>query len=244
MKNIFNIIITVLIILIIILTTLFIKKYMEEEEVRRELNEAIIPRKITSEELVDIEGEITLLKQKYNNDEVYGILSIGNQTNSIPIVKGIDNKYYLNHSLTKEKNMIGSVFIDYRHDDQSRQINVYGHNSNNYETPLKVLEKYLYDKEYYQSNSIIELKIDDEIRKYQIFSVYETLKKGNEEHMQFNYQNELDWLVHFERMHQRSKYKTDMIFSENDNIIVLQTCILDGKYYNKLIILVAKELTN
>ncbi len=242
---IFDIIITIIIIAIIVLSILLYFKNKEEAKTRQELIEAVIPRKIPTEEMLEdesIKNEIDELKIKFNNSDVYGILSIGSQDTSIPIVKGSDNDYYLNHSITKADSIIGSVFIDYRHNATSRQINIYGHNSGNYDPPLRILEKYLFSEEYFRSNPSLELKIDNEVRKYQIFSVYPADKKSKEEHMQFDYQNELDWLTHFERMHQRSLYKTDIVFSENDNVLVLQTCILYGKYQNKLLVVVAKEI--
>ena len=241
---IFDIIITIIIIAIIVLSILLYFKKKEEAKTRQELIEAVIPRKIPTEEMIEdesIKNEIDELKIKFNNSDVYGILSISNQDTSIPIVKGSDNDYYLNHSITKEYSIIGSVFVDYRHGATSRQINIYGHNSGNYDPPLRILEKYLFDEEYFRSNPNLELKIDNEVRKYQIFSVYPADKRSKEEHMQFDYQNELDWLMHFERMHQRSLYKTDIVFSESDNVLVLQTCILYGKYQNKVLVVVAKE---
>ena len=242
---IFNIIITIIIIAIIVLSILLFFKKKEETKTRQELIEAVIPRKIPTADMIEdesIKNEIAELKIKFNNSDVYGILSIGSQDTSIPIVKGSDNNYYLNHSITKEDSIIGSVFVDYRHDVTSRQINIYGHNSGNYDPPLRILEKYLFSEEYFRSNPNLELKIDNEVRKYQIFSVYPADKKSKEEHMQFDYQTEIDWLMHFERMHQRSLYKTDIVFFESDNVLVLQTCILYGKYQNKVLVVVAKEI--
>ena len=242
---IFDIIIAIIIIVIIILSILLYFKKKEENKTKQELIEAVIPRIEPPEEVIDdesIKNEINELKNKFNNDDVYAILSIGNQDTSIPLVKGNNNDYYLSHSITKEDSIIGSVFIDYRHDETSRQINVYGHNSGNYDPPLRILEKYLFNEEYFRSNPTLELKIDNEVRKYQIFSVYPANKKSKEEHMQFNYQSELEWLTHFERMHQRSLYKTDTVFTQNDNVLVLQTCILYGKYQNKLLIVAAREI--
>ena len=241
-----DVIITIIIITIIVLSILLYFKKKEENKTRQELIEAVIPRKISSEEMpvdeASLKNEIEELRIKYNNEDVYGILSIANQDTSIPLVKGDDNNYYLSHSISKENSIIGSVFIDYRHDSSSRQINIYGHNSGNYDPPLRVLENYLFSEKYFNNNLNIELKVDNEVRKYQIFSIYPADNESKEEHMQFDYQSELDWLRHFERMHQRSLYKTNVVFSESDNILVLQTCILYGKYQDKLLIVAAKEI--
>ena len=52
----------------------------------------------------DYSKEINELKEKYNNDDVVGILSFDNTDYSAPIMQGEDNEYYLNHTPDKEDN--------------------------------------------------------------------------------------------------------------------------------------------
>ena len=59
----------------------------------------------------DYSKEINELKEKYNNDDVVGILSFDNTDYSAPIMQGEDNEYYLNHTPDKEDNYMGSIYL-------------------------------------------------------------------------------------------------------------------------------------
>ncbi len=240
-KIILDIIIYIFILVVCVCLVLLYFKRKEDRETIKELEEMVISKEI---EIIDdktVKDYIDEVKNKYNNDDIKGILSIDGLDVSIPIVKGNDNNYYLKHAVNKSKSVMGSVFIDYRNDTDSKQINIYGHNSTRFNPPFKVLEGYL-DQSYYKEHKYFEFMVDDEVRKYQIFSVIIAEKKDSEEHMQFNYKKESDWLKHYQRLKKRSKYKIDVDINKEDKIMVLQTCIF-GKYHNKLLIIVGKEIS-
>lgn len=239
-KIILDIIIYVFIGVVCVCLVLLYFKRKEDNETIRELEETVISKEI---EIVDdktVKDYINELKSKYNNDDIKGILSIDGLDVSIPIVKGKDNSYYLKHAVNKKKSVIGSVFIDYRNNTTSRQINVYGHNSTKFDPPFKVLEEYL-NKDYYEEHKYFEFMVNDETRKYEIFSVIIADKEDTEEHMQFSYKKDSDWLKHYQRLKRRSKYKIDVDVNKDDKIMVLQTCIF-GRYHDKLLVIVGKEI--
>lgn len=239
-KIILDIIIYVFILIVCVCLVLLYFKRQEDNETIKELEETVISEEI---EIVDdktVKDYISELKSKYDNDDIKGILSIDGLDVSIPIVKGKDNSYYLKHAVNKKKSVIGSVFIDYRNNTNSRQINVYGHNSTKFEPPFKVLEGYL-NKDYYEEHKYFEFMVNDETRKYEIFSVIIADKEDTEEHMQFSYKKDSDWLKHYQRLKRRSKYNIDVDVSKDDKIMVLQTCIF-GRYHDKLLVIVGKEI--
>lgn len=239
-KIILDIIIYVIgLVLIVCLILLYFQRKRDNETIK-ELEETVINGEI---EIVDdktVKDYIDELKTKYNNNDIKGILSIDGLDESIPIVKGKDNSYYLSHAVNKKKSIIGSVFIDYRNNLSSRQINIYGHNSTKFNPPFKVLEGYL-NKDYYDEHKYFEFMVNDEVRKYEIFSVIIADKDNDEEHMQFSYKKDSDWLKHYQRLQKRSKYKINVNVSKDDNIMVLQTCIF-GRYHGKLLVIVGKEI--
>ena len=239
-KIILDIIIYVFILIVCVCLVLLYFKRQEDNETIKELEETVISEEI---EIVDdktVKDYISELRSKYDNDDIKGILSIDGLDVSIPIVKGKDNSYYLKHAVNKKKSVIGSVFIDYRNNTNSRQINVYGHNSTKFEPPFKVLEGYL-SKDYYEEHKYFEFMVNDETRKYEIFSVIIADKEDTEEHMQFSYKKDSDWLKHFQRLKRRSKYNIGVDVSKDDKIMVLQTCIF-GRYHDKLLVIVGKEI--
>lgn len=236
----FDIIIYILIVIVIICLILLYFKKKKDDETIKEIEQTVISGDI---EIIDdrtVEDIIDELKEKYNNDDIKGILSIDGLDVSIPIVKGTDNDYYLKHAVNKKKSVIGTAFIDYRNNVDSKQINIYGHNSTKYNPPFKVLEGYL-DEEYYKEHKYFEFMVNNEIRKYEIFSVIIANKSSSEEHMQFNYKKDSNWLKHYKRLSKLSKYKINVSLTEDDNIVVLQTCIF-GKYHDKLLVIVGREI--
>lgn len=239
-KIVLDIIIYAFIIVVCVCLVLLYFKRQEDNETIKELEETVITKDI---EIVDdktVKDYINELRSKYDNDDIKGILSIDGLDVSIPVVKGKDNSYYLKHAVNKKKSVIGSVFIDYRNNTTSRQINVYGHNSTKFNPPFKVLEGYL-NEEYYDEHKYFEFMVNDETRKYQIFSIIIADKEDTEEHMQFSYKKDSDWLKHYQRLKRRSKYKIDVDVNKDDKIMVLQTCIF-GRYHDKLLVIVGKEI--
>ena len=178
------------------------------------------------------------LKDKYSNDEIIALLNLDNYEYSIPIAKNKDNNYYLSHALDKSMSIIGSTFMDYRHNSDSKQINIYGHNSVRYEVPFKELEGYI-KKDYYEKHKYFELKINNEKRIYEIFSVGVVEKSSKEEHMQFNYKTDDEWLNHFNRLKDKNLYDINVDVSGKDSILILQTCLF-GRYSNKLLTISGK----
>lgn len=239
-KIILDIVIYVFIIVVAVCLVLLYFQKQRDNETIKEIEETVISGEI---EIVDdktVKDYIDELKTKYNNNDIKGILSIDGLDVSIPIVKGKDNSYYLSHAVNKKKSVIGSAFIDYRNNLNSKQINIYGHNSTKFNPPFKVLEGYL-NKEYYEEHKYFEFMVNDEVRKYEIFSVVIANKDNDEEHMQFSYKKDSDWLKHYQRLKKKSKYKIDVSVNKDDKIMVLQTCIF-GRYHDKLLVIVGKEI--
>ena len=239
---IFNVLIVVLSIIVVVSFILLIQKKKEKERTLIEIDESKLVKPTNSvEKPISVEEEISNLKKKYNNNDVIGILNI-DDTIYTPVVQTKDNQYYLKYSLSKKRSIIGSVFMDYRVNKDSKQINIYGHNHSNkkYNPPFRVLENYL-NEDYFNSHKNIELKLDNEVLKYEIFSIVIADKVGTEEHMKLKYKKNSDWLKHFNRLKNRSIYKSDATLNEEDKIVVLQTCIY-GKYAGKLLVVVGRRV--
>ena len=239
-KVLLDIIIYVFIVVVMICLVLLYFKKREDTETIKEIKETVVPKEIEIVDEKTVKDYISDLQIKFNNSDIKGILNIDGLDVNIPIVKGKDNDYYLRHAVTKKKSVIGSVFIDYRNNTNSRQINIYGHNSTKFNPPFKVLEGYL-NKDYYNEHKYFEFMVNDEVRKYEIFSVIVADKDSSEEHMQFSYKKDSDWLKHFQRLQKKSKYKINVTVNKNDKIMVLQTCIF-GRYHDKLLVIVGKEI--
>lgn len=204
-------------------------------------------KKNKEQELLAIEGQannelspsekIKELKEKYNNNDIVGIITINGTSINHAFVKTTNNTYYLNHTLSKEKSRIGAVFMDYRNDFNDRQINIYGHNSNKYDVAFKDLVKYK-DVEFIKENDEIEITTVDGVTKYKIVFVK---RSKSDEHMNIKFTTKKEWNNHIKTLRKNALYDTEESITWKDKIIVLQTCLLkDGGNY--LTIIAKKEV--
>lgn len=182
---------------------------------------------------------INSLKDKYQNDDVVGLLNIPNTNINEVIVQGSDNDYYLSHDAYKKNNIIGSTYLDYRTKiNEGRKNLIYSHNSSSLDVPFKTLENY-YDEEYFSKHQFIYL---NDV-KYQIFSVF--IEVSDWSYMNINFENDTKWEEHLQNLKNKSWYDTKVDVKKEDNILILQTCSHHKdykKYKNKYLLVIAKKI--
>ena len=173
---------------------------------------------------------INTAREKYNNNDVVGILQIDNTDYIVPIMQGDDNKYYLKHTPYGEKSSMGSIYLDYRVDiDSSKKLLIYGHNSSNVDMPFKILEEF-YDKDYYDNHKYVEITTSSAKKKYEIFSVF--VETSDFSYMDITFENDDDYLKHINNLKSKSMYDTGVTLSKDDEILILQTCSEHPDYRN------------
>lgn len=187
--------------------------------------------------------QITSLKEKYNNKDVVGTISIDNTEFNTVVMQGNDNSYYLNHLPDKTYNINGSIFLDYRVDiDESDKLLIFGHSSPNYFLPIMIIENYK-DEDYYKEHKYIYLSSIKEVKKYEIFSVFvETLDWS---YMNLNYASKDEYLNHLQNLKSKSFYDTGVEVNKDDKILIMQTCSNMkeySKYSKKYMLVIAKEV--
>ena len=93
------------------------------------VDDSIIAKIETTEDVEEV-NVIKSLREEYNNDDIVGVLTINNADYSTVVTQTNDNSYYLNHSVTKEKDRLGTPFLDYRIDiNNTRKLLIFAHNS-------------------------------------------------------------------------------------------------------------------
>ena len=177
-------------------------------------------------------------KETYGNTDIIGNIKIEGTDIDEYIVQTTDNDYYLKHNLKKEYDIAGSVFMDYRNSIDDKKILIFGHNARKLETvPFHDLEKYL-DKDFYNNNKYIDLKLGDEDSKWIIFSVM-IVKKGDNTHMKLEF-NDDTWMQHLNYLKSNSIYNTGVDIASSDKIVVIQTCNYNPE--NTYILVCAKRI--
>jgi len=232
-------IIIILLIPILVLTTVFIYKNNKEKEFDKFL---LVDEK--KEESIKYQEQITKLQQEYNNEDIVGTLEIINTDYKVPVVQGDDNKFYLKHLPNKEYSIMGSIFLDYRVNiNASRKLLIYGHNSSVYDMPFKILENY-YDENYIKEHPYVIIKTKDNVRKYEIFSIYIALT--DYKYMNVNF-DENSYKEHIKYLREKSMYEINTEMKDDDNILVLQTCSTHKdyqKYKKKYLVISFHEIKN
>ena len=177
--------------------------------------------------------DLDYYKNYYSNNDIVGTLKISGTKINTLLVQGSDNEYYLNHTISKKKSSVGSIYVDYRTNLDAKQINIYGHNSKAVKLMFNELEKYR-SKDFYESHKTIELYDGTKTSIYEIFSVQ--IVTDDYEHMDVVPQNRKS---HLEKL-SNGLYETGIITNEEDDVLVLQTCTYTPK--NSFIIINAKKV--
>ena len=208
-------------------------------------------------ELAEIEALISEEDRKYiedydTNKEIsssfVGTVKFESGLIDLPFVQGPDNDYFLREDWkTSLYSTLGSIFMDYECTLDSENIILYGHNAFSYYdagtddegnklvndelmfTPLK----FLVDEDNYEENKTVYLILENEVREYEIVSVYYCPLEGEgdnvypEEGLAY-YSPEYDD-EYFENYKKKIKeiefYDTDVDFTNEDKFLTLQTCI-------------------
>lgn len=179
--------------------------------------------------------------KEYNdnlNSDIIGKIIIKNDFNILLnsyFVQTNNNDFYLTHDLNKQENKMGTIFLDYRNQLTDRQLNIYGHNAHSDLGPFHILEKYL-DEDFYKQYPNIYLNIDNQLLTYQIFIIAKT---STYEHMNINFYNDYEWNKHINKLKELSIYQIDNSSNINQ-ILILQTCIMDSNPKEYLLIIANK----
>ena len=217
--------IILLISLMLISITLVILSYKKDSTVKNVIkteNKEIITIENNTEKIdIELAEDIDLdeAREKYQNNDIVARLEIPDLFNII-IVHGTDNDFYLNHDLYKKKDNKGTEYLDYRTNTESKQINIYGHNSRTYNIPFRKLEKFL-DKDFFENHEYIVLQTYNSKRIYHILSIKED--SGNYEHMKVN-KSGSEFKEHIDILKSNSINSRELEYDENANILILQTC--------------------
>lgn len=179
---------------------------------------------------------IEYYKKEYSNDEIIAKLEIPNLFNTL-ITQSKDNEYYLNHSISKKHDKKGTEFMDYRVNINSKQINIYGHNSQTYNLPFKKLEKYL-DKNFFDENKYINLSDDNNKSVYQILLIKEI--SDDYEHMKIDI-NEKNVVNHLNKLKENSIHYRELTYNSNTDILILQTCSYNNQDSYYIIVAIKEE---
>ena len=169
-------------------------------------------------------AEYDFEKLKEINTDIVGFIEVDNTNISYPVVKSSDNRYYLNHSYKKEKNNIGSIFLDYRNDldNLSKNNIIYGHgrlDNTMFGSLNNLLDSNNLDS---KESYYITLSTPKSIMTFKIFSVYTIPKEGY--YIKTYFSSNKYFKEFLETIMKRSIYNFNTDVNTSDKILTLSTC--------------------
>lgn len=150
---------------------------------------------------------------------------------SYPIVKGLDNSYYLTHAADHSSTKNGAIFVDYRIDSdpsnpasvlETRNCIIYGHNMRN-GAMFGSLINYR-DQSYYQRHKTMQIYVGHDLYTYHVFSAYESDHIGYTYTYNFSSDEEFQEYITYCMNNRWYITDIDQNVTVNDKIITLSTC--------------------
>lgn len=180
-------------------------------------------------------GFDNLLKQ---NENVVGWITIADTQVDYPILHSKDNVDYLTENYYGEQSIAGSIFLDYRNDITSTDLNtiIYGHRMKD-GSMFQDLTKFL-DEEFFEAHQTFEYDTLYESYEAEIFAVYNTMVDFD--YIKTDFSNDEEYEQLLEEIQERSRYQTDVQVSTDDQIITLSTCEYELDPDNSRLVIQAK----
>ncbi len=163
---------------------------------------------------------LTEYSEKYEDFKFW--LYIEDTTISNYVMQSTDNDYYLYRNIFQQKNVSGSLFLDYRNDPERLQGNniVYGHAMAN-GTMFGMLNRFR-KEEYFDTHQMIYTYSASEVTVWRIFSAYDTTTDNY--YIQTYFASDEEYLQFLRTAQSNSLYSTDIVLTSQDDILTLSTC--------------------
>jgi len=161
-------------------------------------------------------------RERTGNPDIVAFMYIPGTNVHNVVVQGPDNAFYLYRDVMGNRNVNGSLFLDYRNSRLFTDKNtiIYGHNMNN-GTMFHNLRYYMREDFFHEHPHIIVIT-DTLVFVYEIFSVFQTRIDFDYIQVDFEDRDEFGALV--AEIMRRRIYDTGIIATADDNMLILSTC--------------------
>ncbi|MBR6137039.1 MAG: class B sortase [Bacilli bacterium] len=185
--------------------------WMVENRVVKDIVEEEEKRLVKEEDITYLDPEI-----KRDNFYTVGWLIVDGTKINYPVVRYIDNDYYLNHDFKNQDNSAGWIFMDYQNKLDDDNLVIYGHHRQD-GSMFGSIDNLFSKKD--DENIEISLITTDEIITYKVFSVYKTTK--DDDYITRNFDN---FNKKVKELQEKSEVEFNQDVSKTSQIITLSTC--------------------
>lgn len=137
-----------------------------------------------------------------------------------PVMLGVDNQFYLNHLPDGSKNALGSLFLDYRTNEDSVHLIVYGHNGSG--GKMFGLLKQYESQDYFLEHKTLTVATSDAIYVCPIFSVRRVEADSDAYRLEFEDNDSL--ISYINQAAAESLYQIDVELEDATRVLTLSTC--------------------
>ncbi|MDY0236888.1 MAG: class B sortase [Gudongella sp.] len=156
------------------------------------------------------------------NPDYQGWLQIENTNIDYPVVRAIDNYFYLDKDFLKEDSELGAIFMDYRNigNFNDRHTAIYGH----YTWTGKMFgDLHNYKEELFSNeNRIIKFNSLFGEKEFEIFSVY--VDSAEDYKLKFDFEDDIEYLEYLKSLNELSIHSFESNLDPDKLLLSLATC--------------------
>ena len=156
------------------------------------------------------------------NNEIVGWIYSPNTVISYPVVRGVDNDFYLYHTFDGSLNSSGSIFMDAVCETDLSQSNtiLYGHHMNNGSMFASIAD--YKQAGYLEAHPVLYYYTPDQIYLLEVFCCFVT--GPDSDVYTFNFSSPQEFESYLASWRSRSNFDTDVEVTGEDHIMTLSTC--------------------
>ncbi len=181
-----------------------------------------VPKDQESESVSPKPHELSLrlshFAEEYSDTAIW--LQIPDTPLDYPVMLGADNQFYLNHLPNGNKNALGSLFLDYRTNEDSVHLIVYGHNGSGGKM-FGLLGQYE-SQDYFLAHKTLTVATSGAVYTCPIFSVRQVEAGGSAYRLEFEDNNSLTDYIN--QAAAESLYQIDVELEDAARVLTLSTC--------------------
>ena len=166
----------------------------------------------------ELSSRLSHFAEEYSDAAIW--LQIPDTPLDYPVMLGADNQFYLNHLPNGNKNALGSLFLDYRTNEDSVHLIVYGHNGSG--GKMFGLLKQYESQDYFLEHKTLTVATSDAVYTCPIFSVRRVEADGNAYQLEFEDNNSLTDYIN--QAAAESLYQIDVELEDAVRVLTLSTC--------------------
>ncbi|MBE5869609.1 MAG: class B sortase [Lachnospiraceae bacterium] len=131
------------------------------------------PAFVTDDPYVEMMWEVNLEALREVNEDVIGWIMIPDTVVNYPLLQGEDNDYYLNYTWDKQKNRVGSIFLESTSSPDLSDFHtiIYGHYLKE-RTMFSPIRNYK-NQSFWEKRPYVYIATDEGVFRYEIYASYE-----------------------------------------------------------------------